>query len=159
MSADCLFVLRNVNATCELREKLEILISSCGCGVLYEPVDALIICKQVIISNTDFIFEPTDYPDSISSDLLLSHENIYINGETAALPLYTRLKTIQRFAELCIGHASPIEIYISEDNPYLPDYSLYNLTCYEIADVLYKEYQACKQPYPYIPNVHLLINH
>ena len=68
------------------------------------------------------------------------------------------MEIVERIAKLCGLYAEEIEIYLSEDNPYLPDYTTHNLPHFGIAELLFNEYQLCLCPYPHLPNVFLHIS-
>ena len=157
MSADCLFVLRGATNVEKLKQKLHHFCYSHGCGLLLDPIDALIVCGQVCVEKTDFAFEVTTSCDDMSSDLLLDHDGLVINGEQATLPLHDRLMLLQNAAQVCLPYCIGIDIYLSFDNPYLPGYTFAQLECRDVADFLYNEYQKSMDPYPYIPDVHIHI--
>lgn len=157
MSADCLFVLRNVAKVDELRQQLCDLSMEHGCGLYYDPMDALLYCGQIDLTDVDLMFEPTDHAKTICSDVLLSCEGYSFNGEIATRPLYDRLGIIQKFAEICSEYVHRLEIFISADNPCLNDYVVCDLECSEVADILFAEYKKCMYPYPSIPDVCLRI--
>lgn len=157
MSADCLFVLRGATNVEELKQKLQHFCCSHGCGLLLDPVDALIACGQVRIEKTDFAFEVTDSCDDISSELLLGHDSDVFYGKQAELPLYDRLMLLQNVTQISLDFCLDIDIYLSYDNPYLPEYLAAQLECSDVANYLYHVYQASKDPYPFIPNVHIHI--
>lgn len=157
MSADCLYILRNVSSVSKLKCALSEVCRAYGNGLLFNPVDALIACKQVEINKTDFAFTPTYSDTDMTTDLLISHDNQTINGNIAVLPLYRRLEIVQILAQVCLPYCTDIDIYLSDDNPYLPDYAAAELKCNEIAEFLYRKYQCSTVPYAYIPDVHLHI--
>lgn len=157
MSADCLFVLRSTTHVETLKQGLQCFCCSQGCGLLLDPVDALIVCGQVRVEKTDFAFEVTNSCNDMSSDLLLGHDGHVVNGKQATLSLHDRLMILQNIAQVCLPFCIGIDIYISYDNPFLPEYTVAQLECRDVALFLYHEYQKSKNPYPFIPNVHIHI--
>ena len=157
MSADCLFVLRSATYVEKLKHRLQLFCYSHGCGLLLDPIDALITCGQVRVEKTDFAFEVTNSCNDMSSDLLLGHDGHVFNGKQAILSLHDRLMLLQNITQVCLQFCIGIDIYISYDNPYLPEYIVAQLECRDVANYLYHVYQKSKDPYPFIPNVHIHI--
>ena len=157
MSADCLFVLRGATCVEILKQRLWLFCHSHGCGLLLDPVDALIVCGQVRVEKTDFAFEITNSCNDMSSDLLLGHEGQIFNGKQATLSLHDRLMLLQKVSQVCLQFCKGVDIYISYDNPYLPEYIAVQLESCNVAEFLYHVYQESKDPYPYIPDVHIHI--
>ena len=157
MSADCLFVLRSVTCVEKIKQRLQHFCDSHNCGLLLDPIDALIVCGQVCVENTDFAFEITNSWNDMSSDLLLGHDGYVVNGKQATLSLHDRLMLLQNVTQVCLRFCMGIDIYISYDNPFLPEYIVAHLECCDVASYLYELYQKSKDPYPFIPNVHIHI--
>ena len=156
MSSSCMFVLRNAKEQDYLRRKLIHLATLNKCGICCEPTNDLLSMRSVKMYPYDFAFEVCDSFDNHVAELLLSYEGTIINGEQASLPLFQRLQILEAFALICIPYTEELEIYLGDNNPYLPDYSTYKLMCTEIAKVLYKEYQKDSTT-PFIPCVHLVV--
>ena len=93
----------------------------------------------------------------MSSDLLLGHDGHVFNGKQATLSLRDRLMLLQNITQVCLQFCIGIDLYISYDNPYLPEYIVGQLECRDVANYLYHVYQKSKDPYPFIPNVHIHI--
>ena len=157
MSADCLFVLRSTTYVEKLKQRLQRFCYFHGCGLLLEPVDALIVCGQVRVEKTDFAFEVTDSCDDMSSELLLNHDGYVFNGKQATLSLYDRLMLLQNITQVCLPFCIGIDIYISYDNPCLSEYIVAQLESRDVANFLYHVYQKSIDPYPFIPDVHIYI--
>lgn len=156
MSSNCMYVLRNVKKQEYLRGKLVDLARSKKCGICFEPMNGLLAAQSVKLNLCDFAFEVCDSFDDNVAELLLGYEGDIINGEQAILPLFQRLQILQEVALTCAPHTEILEIYLGDNDPYLPDYSNYRLACTDITDILYKEYQM-ERFYPFIPCVHLII--
>lgn len=156
MSSNCMYVLRNAKEQEYLRYKLVYLAKTKKCGICCEPMNDLLATQSVKLNSCDFAFEVCDSFDNNVAELLLSYEGDIINGEQAGLPLFQRLQILQEVALTCVPHAEMLEIYLGDNNPYLPDYSDYRLACTDIADTLYEEYQRDSST-PFIPCVHLII--
>lgn len=158
MSADCLFVLRRVAYVEKLEQRLHHFCYSHGSGLLLNPLDALIACGQVCVEKNDFAFEVTNSCNDMSSDLLLAHDGHIFNGKQSTSPLYDRLMLLQNITQLCLQFCVGIDIYISDDNPFLPEYIVAQIECHDVANFLYHVYQKSKIPYPFIPSVHIHID-
>ena len=156
MSSMCMYVLRNTKEQEDLKRKLVFLAKSKECGIWFEPVNNLLLLQMVKLNPCDFAFEVCDNFGSNVAELLLSYEGILVDGELAPLPLFQRLQILQDVAATCVPHTDKLEIFLSDDDPYLPDYSDYKLVCEEIADTLYEEYQK-EENSPFLPCVHLTI--
>ena len=136
MSADCLFVLQKCTNPVELKHALSDYGKKENIGFWFDPHDGLLEYKQIALDNKTFLFEPTNGPDTIDSGLLLVPDYYSINEEMPNRPFQQRAKILQELGKIAIRFASSLEIYISEDNHYLPDYTIYNVTKDEIMDVL-----------------------
>lgn len=156
MSEVCMYVLRGVADLDVLRSKLTDAAKAKEYGLCFDPINNLLLEHKIDLNEHDFVFEACDSFANSAASLLLCHDGIVINGVQASRSLRQRLEILQEIAIACISHAKTIEIYLGEDSPYLPDYSNYRLTCVEIADTLYKEYQL-DETLTYIPCVHLVI--
>lgn len=158
MSADCLFVLRRVASVDKVRQALMAVANDSECGIWFHPCNSLLTFNQIHLEKNDFIFEPTDAVGSINSDLFLSHTGYCVNDQKATLSLEERLSIIQKFATISLMFCEHIELYISEDNPHLPDYSTYRITCDDIVSTLLCEYERNIIPVQIIPSVCLYIS-
>lgn len=157
MSSICMYVLRNVEEQGCLRCNLGKLAKSKNCGICCDQMNTLLATKSVILNPSDFAFEVCDSFESNVAELLLSQEGVAINGEYPILPLYQRLQILQEVASTCIPYVDTLEVYLSDNNPYLPDYSDYRVACTDIADILYKEYRNQDPTDVCIPCVHLIV--
>jgi hypothetical protein len=158
MSADCLFVVQHIADSSSILEALKKTASDFKCGIWNTPENALIVCNQIEICADSFLFEPVDSIGAISSELLLSPENYIVDGKKAEMALDNRLLFIQKLAYVSLMFSNSIDIYISEDNPYLPDYTIYKTTPDQVANILYAEYKKNEVPYKSIPSVWLHVN-
>ena len=139
MSADCLFVLQKCTNFDKLKRELSDYARDKEIGVWFTPHDALLECKQIELDDKTFLFEPTDEPGSISTGLLLVPDYYSINGKKPDRPFTQRAQILQELAKIGLQYASWLEIYISEDNPYLPDYTMYTIEPNEIMALLMRE--------------------
>ena len=153
MSADCLVVLRKTTDMNRLQSIVSNLVEKTEFGIWYSPSNALLYFKQVILGESDFCFSPTDSPSTTNVDLLISHENYYIDGQCARLPLKDRLMFVQVLVESCLHFAESVEVYISEDNPYLPEYTVYSIPCSSFTEVVINEYQRYASTNEMIPSI------
>lgn len=156
MSSNCMYILRNVQEQASLRSKLISLAKIQKCGICCDPENGLLAMKTVRLNPHDVAFEVCDSFGSNVAELLLSYEGDIINGEQALLPLFQRLQILQDIAVTCVPHTEILEIYLGDNNPYLPDYSNYRIACTDVADTLYREYQTDIYT-RFTPCVHLII--
>lgn len=156
MSYGCMYILRNAKEVDRLCKKLICTAMLKGYAVNLEPMNNLLLDKAVKLGDHDFIFEVCDNPISNVPALLISYDGRLIDGQQAQFPLVERLALLQEIAGTCLSHTDRVEIYLGEDTPYLPDYSVFSLRCGDIADTLYQQYQL-SQGGPWIPCVHLII--
>lgn len=151
-----MYVLHNVKERDYLQDKLTYQVKSRKCGICFEPTNDLLSTQAVKVYPDDLIFELCDGLDNNVAELLLSYENQIINGKQAALSLPQRLQILEDIALMCVPHTERLEIFLGDNNPYLPDYFTCKLTCAEISETLYNEYQKDSTT-PFIPCVHLVI--
>lgn len=156
MSYGCMFVLRAAKDFCILYSDLLCAANAGEYGLCFEPGNNLLLEHSVELHMNDLAFEVCDNFGNSNASILLSRDGWTVNGKQARIPLKRRLKTIQDIALICARYAKVIEIYLGEDTPYLPDYFTFKLTCAEIADTLYNEYQKDSST-PFIPCVHIVI--
>lgn len=157
MSADCLFILKGDIAQEECRQFIGEFAYLRGFGIWDTPSNSLLVFNQIPMDENSMMFEPTDSTDTNSSELLLCPENCAVNGIYPSLPLCERLSFIQSLAEQCLRFAESVEIYISDDNPWLPDYSRYEIPCDMIAQVLHTEYKKSMSDCIWMPCVYIRI--
>lgn len=153
MSADCMFVLRKVHEVERLKKNITALAEATGYGIWYNPRNALMCFNQVVLEDGDFCFAPTDSPDTTNVDLLISHENDYINGKSATRSLRERLLFIKELAKRSLCFAEGVEVYISEDNPFLPEYTVYEVPCDRFDEVVICEYTPYATTSHAIPSI------
>ena len=156
MSHFCVFILRRV----ECLEHLKKLLCSCAdkheCGVYFNPKNGLLAMNNFKLKQNDFVFIATDKMNSDDASLLLSYDGMTVNGMRPVYPLARRLKAIQEMAKISIDSSSSVDIYLSDDNPFLPDYISYTVSYNQIADILFQEYKK-ESISPILPNVHISV--
>lgn len=157
MSADCLFVVRNCWDSDQLQKELSAEVQRLGLGVWLAPNNALLSCGQIRVETDTFLFEPTDAPGSISTELLLYPDYYSVNGTYPALSLNKRAYIIQELAQICLNYADIVEIYMSEDNPYLPDFVSYDISQHQIRDTLILEYAKDDRRLDPIPCIYMRV--
>ena len=155
MSSSCLYVLRNAKEIVQLRSKLVTLTEREKLGVGFNPNNSLLAANSIKLNAMDSVFEVYDLESNVAQ-LLLSYEGYTVNGKQAELPLYQRMQILQEIALLCFPHASMLEVFLGDNNPYLPDYTVHKVDCMNVASVLLEEYQM-DDTTPFIPCVHLVI--
>lgn len=151
MSADCLFVLRHSTNLDLLRNIISNTVHRAGLGVWFTPNNGLLSCGQLVLETDTFLFEPTDAPGTIGSGLLLSPDYYSINGRKAMVPFSERAKLIQDLAQVSLLFADSLEIYISEDNPYLPDFCMREIRQDQVKNCLLCEYSKEERHFEPIP--------
>lgn len=159
MSVGCFFILYDVKCLQELRNELVHYASSHDCGVCFQATGNLLQMNERHFSDADFIFEMCDGFKDNDASLLLSYGTYPINGQIARLSLMDRLHLIQEMAQISLGFANNVVIFIGEDSPYFPDYTPYTIACEDIAATLYAEYTEYQADNisPFIPCVRLNI--
>lgn len=149
MSADCLFVLRKCTNPDKLKIALLDYAKTEKIGLWFDPQNGLLECKQILMEDATFLFEPTSGVHTIDSGLLLVPDAYSINGELPSRPFPQRAQIIQDLGKIGMQFAASVEIYISDDNPFLPDYRIYVVTPDEIKKVLlYEEGKVERQREP-----------
>ena len=159
-NAGCMFALRGVKDLPILQDKLISFAKARQFGLCFEPVNNLLLEDIVKIDTHDFVFEVCDCFDHSDASWLLCHEwfeEEATGGALGSMPLLQRLQIIQDAASICVSYAKSVEIYLSEDDPYLPGYTKYRLPCSEIANVLYKEYQNDELLKTVVPEVYIMV--
>ena len=156
MSHFCVFILRRVECLEYLKELLYSCASKHKCGVCFNPKNGFLAMNNFKIQNKDFIFIATDKMNSDDASLLLSYDGMTVNGMLPVYPLMKRLKAIQEMAKISIYSSHSVDIYLSDDNPFLPDYISYTVSYNQIADILFQEYKK-ESISPILPNVHISV--
>lgn len=151
MSADCLFVLRSCVDRDELKQTLSAYAQKMGIGLWFDPQDALLVFNQIALDDETFLFEPTNGPHTLDSGLLLVPDYYAINEEKPNRPFAQRAEILQELGQIGLRFASSLEIYISEDDPYLPDYTMYVVEQDKIMDVLLQEAEKSERHLEPIP--------
>lgn len=157
MSANCLFVVRDCSHLQQLRNEISAAVQREGLGVCFTPQNALLSCGQIRVDADTCLFEPTYMPGSISLSVLLYPDYYSVNGIRPTLPLETRINLLQRLAQICLKYVATVELYISEDNPYLPDYLVYDISQYQIRDTLILEYKKSERLLEPIPCIRMRV--
>ena len=156
MSRFCVFILRKVNSLENLQKKLYSFATNKECGVYFNPKNAMLLTNNFEIQADDVVFLVTDKANTNDASLLLSYDEMITNGKKPALPLKRRLELIQEIAEICTLYSNTVDIYLSDDNPFLPDYIKYTISTSHIAESIFEEYEKEKIS-PFIPCVHISV--
>lgn len=156
MSANCIFVVRNAKQIDRLRCVLVNLAKAKACGIGFEPMNGLLATQSIGLNLSDFVFEVCDDFVSNVAELLLSYEGYIVNGRKSPLSLLQRMEILQDIALTCQPYGEKLEIYLGDNNPYLPDYTVCRLAYTDVANALFKEYQKDSVT-PFIPCIHLIV--
>ena len=79
-----------------------------------------------------------------------------VNGRTHPLPFAERMMTIQQVARIALKYSDEVELFLSDDNPYLPEFYCCDTPCQHVANALCLQYCECHAPYD-ISSVHMRI--
>ena len=156
MSADCLFIIRNIHRTDELKKLLVSFAKDRGIGVSFHPIDNLLIFNQIHIAVWDFVFSPAD--SFTCSNSVAELLNCYMDpsqSKTVEKIIAERTEVFQAITDICMHYTAELEIYISEDNPFLPDYSIYVVEANQVANTLFELF---RQSIGVLPDICLLVN-
>ena len=167
----CLFLIRDIHEVDSLRKDLVTFVKSVKFGVDFHPFDELLLtCRQISLKTWDFVFEVCDsFEFSSSCDLVLYPDAHPTNGREHPLSFNERMMVIQQVAEVALKYSDEVELFLSDDNPYLPEFIVKNVPCQTVAKTLCLEYGKCHEPIedptlhtkiciPFeIPSVHLII--
>jgi hypothetical protein len=151
-----MYILRNVRKYEALTDELIQFAKNKGFGLCFDPMNGLLSAQSVKLHPCDFAFEVTDSFDYNIAELLLSYEGYFINGVQASIPFSQRMQILQDVTSLCVSYSDMLEIYLGDNNPYLPDYITFRLRSTEVAEVLSAQYQK-DDTNPFVPCIHLII--
>ena len=158
----CLFLIRNIYIIDSLRRDLVSFVNVVNFGIDFHPFDEMLLTEhQISLQTWDFVFELCDsfkYPGSC--DLVLYPEGYPTNGREHHLSFEERMMTIQQVAEIALKHCDEVELFLSDDNPYLPSFVNLNTPCQDVAKTLclqYMQYSECHYPFD-IPSIHMKIH-
>ena len=153
----CLFLIRDIHATDSLREKLVAYVKTQNFGVDFHPFDGLLIYRQIPLQTWDFVFSLCDSFEYVSCDCVLYPEGYPTNGREHHLFFRERMMVIQHIAEKTLEYSDEVELFLSDDNPYLPEFVDFNVSCQHVAETLCEQYSHYIYPFD-IPSVHLVIH-
>ncbi len=140
MSYKCLFAIQNTANPDALKKEVTICAKNNHCGVFWEPKIALLHYNCVYFDGYALVFAVSDSFQYDDASMLLSYDGDFINDQTPKLPLKERMTIIQDLSQACFRFTEKVEIFISEDNPYLPDYEKCEVAKDMIASVLFSYY-------------------
>lgn len=152
----CLFLIRDIHAVDSLRKDLVSFAKSNSFGVDFHPYDILLTHHQISLQTWDFVFSLCDSFEHTSCDCVLYPEGAPINGRTHHLSFLERMMSIQHIAEIALKYSDEVELFLSDDNPYLPEFIDLQTPCQHVAKTLCLQYCECHAPYD-IPSVHMKI--
>ena len=152
----CLFLIRDIHAVDSLRESLVSFASSINFGIDFHPFDILLTDRQLSLQTWDFVFSLCDSFEYTSCDCVLYPEGAPVNGRIHHLIFEERMMSIQHIAEIALKYSEEVELFLSDDNPYLPEFVDYTAPCQQVANILCLQYSKCQLPYD-IPSVHIKI--
>lgn len=166
----CLFLIRDIREVDSLRKDLVALAASVNFGIDFNPHDTLLVEHQISLQTWDFVFMLCDSFEFPSCDLVLYPDGYPTNGWEHPLSFNERMLTIQQVAEIALQYSDEVELFLSDDNAYLPEFIDINAPCQAVAKTLCLEYDKCHGPREYptfsskiyipfaIPSVHLKIH-
>lgn len=143
-----------------LRANLVSFAGTAGYGVNFHPFDILLIHHQIPLQAWDFVFLLCDSFEYLEScDLVLYPKGYPTNGREHHLSFEERMMVIQQIAEIALNYSNEVELFLSDDNPHLPDFVDLNIPCKAVASTLCQQYrQHTEINYPFeIPSVHMKI--
>lgn len=153
----CLFLIRGVQKIDCLRKDLVSFAMSVNFGINFYPIDILLTHHQISLQTWDFVFSLCDSFELLGScDCVLYPEGAPINAREHPLPFKERMLAIQQIAEIALQHCGEVELFLSDDNPYLPDFVVCNASCQHVAETLEAHYTQSELPYD-IPFIHMKI--
>ena len=157
MSADCLFILRKAKELGTLRKILLEFEKRTGYGIRFDLTDNLLECSPLTVNQNDFVLFPCESVEVEYSELLLGYDDVRYNGFSPVAPLEERMQSIQELVEVCLPFSEYVEVYISDDDPCLDDYTSYDISSINVAEVLVKEYRQVPLSNFALPCVHLIV--
>ena len=154
----CLFLIRDIDTVDGLRKDLVNLAKSVNWGVDFHPFDILLTHYQIHLQTWDFVFSLCDsFELAGSCDLVLYPEGSPFNGREHPLAFKERMMAIQHTAEIALKYSDKVELFLSDDNPWLPEFTVCELPCHHVAETLCQHYSGCELPYE-IPFIHMKIH-
>lgn len=153
----CLFVIREIYAVDSLRKALVSFAKSKNFGIDFYPFDILLTHHQISLQTWDFVFSLCDSFEYASCDCVLYPEGAPINGRTHHLSFAERMMSIQHISEIALKYSDEVELFLSDDNPYLPEFFDCQTPCQHVAKTLCRQYCDCHALYD-IPSVHMKIH-
>ena len=167
----CLFLIRDIREVDSLRKDLAAFAATVSFGIDFHPFDELLLTEhQICLLTWDFVFELCDsFEHRGSCDLVLYPDGYPTNGKEHRLSFGERMMAIQQVSEIALNYSNEVELFLSDDNAYLPEFVDINVLCQGVAKTLCFEYDKCHEPFeipnsPYegcipfaIPSVHLKI--
>lgn len=157
MSEMCLFVLRDARRSEETKKKLLDFAVAGGYGVWFDPINSLTMENKIDDVENCILFEATDAPDRFISSDLVGPDLYSMDGQIIGPPLLSRLHFLQELAGCSLQFSEKVDIFLSFDDAYLPDYATYDIPCDAVAETLYAEYEKVDFS-PLLPCVHLIIH-
>ena len=153
----CMFLIRDIDEVDSLRKDLVSFAKSKDFGVDFHPFDILLTHYQIPLQTWDFVLSLCDSFEYTSCDCVLYPEGSPVNGRTHLLSFAERMMTIQQTAEIALKYSNAVELFLSDDNPYLPEFIEFDTSCQQVAKILCLQYCKCQEPYP-IPSVRMKIH-
>lgn len=157
MSAFCFIIARDVRAPKMVQKSLLSYCSSYCLRVSFEPVNFARICYFEQLNPKDIVFEPYDMADADDAGILMEFDGVTVNGKASDAPLQQRLKKIQNLMLLCLKNASRVELYLTSQMPGFDEYEELHLPGEQVAQGLWRRYQAVPSWCPFVPDVHLVV--
>ena len=165
----CLFLIRDIHEVDSLRKDLVSFATYVNFGIDFNPYDPLLNKYQISLQTWDFVFMLCDSFELFSCDLVLYPEGHPTNGWEHPLSFNERMMSIQQVSEIALKYSDEVELFLSDDNPYLPEFIDINVPYQAVARTLSLEYDKCHEPHEFpsspmkyyipfaIPSVHLKI--
>ena len=143
----CMFLIRDLHTVDPLRNDLVSFVKSVKLGVDFHPVDYMLTHYQIRLQTWDFVFSLSDSFDDTFCDLLVSPEGVPFNGIEHPLPFKERMAAIQHTAEIALKYSDEVELFLSDDNPNLADFTDFNVSCQNVAEILCQQYELLRLPF------------
>lgn len=155
MSADCTYVIRNICLTDNLKKDLVEYVRRHGRGITFNPVNNLVICHQLNLGIWDIAFSPSDSLDFLNSVVDLLDCGIDFDGKSfIKKDIKDKVSFFCGFTGICLDYTEEVELYISEDNSYLPDYSVFDVEIDNLSGMLM---ELLGNVTDFLPNLYLRI--
>ena len=156
MSAVCMVVLRNAANREQVPGKITDIAVKNGYGINSAPYNSLLAEKSVVLADGDIAFEVLGDLENDCCELLVGFDDMCYDGHFPDKPLESRMYFIQSLIFTCLEFCASAELFISDDNGYLPDYSAYSLQPAAVAQTLLYEYEKTDPGDPFLPNIHIV---